>query len=351
LLEDREVIRFFEITDYEVTGIYTIRNSGSEYRATLGILLSAESTSNLHPEDVRLQFFVNNEKAGYTAIENDWSVSYENEVIETPMTSTCWALIDVIFPVNSVTTIEVRYVNDLYYGPRLEGARHSYSMSYNRDRWFHFPELLYWRGPTKFSVEVINDSRDSDNESMEYCWISNIAFPSVADNIRQIWYVPNVLHSKEYLQGLNDLDTNLMKISKKNGNTFQIEFKEEYFENYLRSVILFVDTRGRGGSPYFYFDSYSDNIILDFFHENRNIPYRNISKRELAPYELIFLTNSQLRVMRNAFYAQYGYIFRSEEIQNIIGLSPNPNFHEGMLTATDRANIAIIQRLEALARD
>jgi hypothetical protein len=58
--------------------------------------------------------------------------------------------------------------------------------------------------------------------------------------------------------------------------------------------------------------------------------------------------------MRNAFYAQYGYIFDSKDLQNMFEdvsiYTPNPDFHEDMLTEIDRANIETIRRLEELSQ-
>ena len=86
------------------------------------------------------------------------------------------------------------------------------------------------------------------------------------------------------------------------------------------------------------------------------------SEERITPYQYIFLTNRQLQVVRNAYYARHGYIFRNLALGKMydsnvfsarsfgnINYRENANFTELMLTATDHANIAIIQRLEALA--
>ena len=146
LLENKQIIHLIGGLRYEMEGTYTIRNSGNERQVTLGILLSLIQGFP-HPEDINLEFLVNNNSVNYIKIENYWSVSYDQEIIDTPQTSTCWALIDVIFLKNSIVTINVRYVNSISW------TWENISLSYNLSQWFYFPELLYWRGQTKFSIE------------------------------------------------------------------------------------------------------------------------------------------------------------------------------------------------------
>jgi hypothetical protein len=92
---------------------------------------------------------------------------------------------------------------------------------------------------------------------------------------------------------------------------------------------------------------------------SRQTACANLTKRRLYPYELFLLTVNQLRIMRNIFYAQYGYIFRTRDLEKaftvdeaMIEYEPDPGFKESLLTDTDRANIQTIRHLEALpARD
>jgi len=143
-----------------------------------------------------------------------------------------------------------------------------------------------------------------------------------------------------------------MEVIRTSGNTFLIEFTQEYVERFNRGMVLYLRRLGR-------------NERQPFVSVGSLPPYvsfgpcsglgGNIAERELRPYELILLTNNQLRVIRNAFFAQHGFIFRSPDLANTFGnmrdYIPNPYFSEDMLTEIDRRNIAIIQRLEVLIQD
>ena len=349
LIEDRQVIQItnshYLATNYLITGTYTIRNRGDAYQTTLGILFDKWQGSLPAPADTEVQFFVDSKPVSYTEIITQDGVIMDESRIELAQHSTAWALINVVFPENSVVIIQVQHVNTLdpYYG-----GRGTSSFLYNERSLSFFPELLHWKGPTKFSVEIINSHISRNN--VEYYWISSLRFFHAKDSRKDIY-------SSEYLLGLQRLETDLMNIKKINGDTFRIEFTDKFMNNYNRSIVIIFSFWVAGGDPgYISYDYLSKDLRL-LFGSNRN--NTNITQRELAPYELIFLTNNQLRIMRNAFYARHGYVFRSKELQDIFDSfystrrfsEPNPNFHEGMLTDIDRANIETIQRLEALGEN
>jgi hypothetical protein len=328
LLEDKQLIHFFREDKSMVTGTYTIRNSGDEYKTTIGILF-LELQGGPNPDILNLQFFVDNKKINYYKIDNYASVNLGEKIIELPQRSTCWALIDVTFPKNSIVTVEVQHT-----------GIHS---SYNHPSLEYFPGLLYWKGPTKFSVELINE----DINKVEFYWISNIAF---ASKTYTDYGQRHELNTNEYLQMLQDIDKSIIEIKRKNGNTFLIEFKEDFYNKYPRNIRLEWRLWGVAHVEYIFFDREENNeysILLNFPKENDDI-----TKRLLSPYELIFLTNNQLRVMRNAFYARHGYTFKTEDMKAMFkSIYINPNFHEGMLTDIDRANIETIKKLEALTEN
>jgi hypothetical protein len=125
--------------------------------------------------------------------------------------------------------------------------------------------------------------------------------------------------------------------------------------NHFFEIIRSVDWAG--GTPWFLEDGV--HLKYAFFGQTGG---DNISRRELAQYEFIFLNNWQLRIMRNAFYARYRYRFRDDTLNEIFyGLYINDyyfnannfynaNFTESMLSPVERRNIQIIQRLENLVR-
>jgi hypothetical protein len=154
------------------------------------------------------------------------------------------------------------------------------------------------------------------------------------------------------LEQEGSLSNDLFTIQKTDGNTWEIEFTRRFVDAHRSNLIFDIEWGKWGRTGGFY------NPLW----ENRGFVFN--SEESIAPYQYIFLTNRQLQVIRNAYYARHGYMFKNVALGRMYdngGLSSrnfgnihyreNPSFTEAMLTETDRANIAIIQRLEALAGD
>ena len=66
--------------------------------------------------------------------------------------------------------------------------------------------------------------------------------------------------------------------------------------------------------------------------------------------ELAFLSKAQLRILRNLYYAFYGYDFKDKELKEYFlrqqWYAVNKNFSEALITETERKNIQIIQDAE-----
>ena len=346
MLEDRQIIRLTSATAnlrYEVTGTYIIRNSGPEHQATLGILISQLHGPPPSHVGLEMQFFVDGRQFQYTVSSPERSgvLVIGERLFETPQLSNTWVLIDVTFPQESLVAIEVRYSNYSSFSS-LGGAL---SITFNTSRAHIFTELVDWSGLPRFSIEVINDSRDSNG--IEEFWVSNILFRSIhSPSTSRMFILP-------FLQTVSQRPADrFMEVFRTSENTFLIEFTQEYVERFDRGMTLYLRRLGRHESqPFVSVGSLPPYVSLGPLTGLGG----GISRRELRPYELILLTNNQLRVMRNAFFAQHGFIFRSQDLANIFGnmrgYIPNPYFHEDMLTEIDRRNIAIIQRLEALIQD
>ena len=342
LLESHQIIQLagdFHRFDYQITGTYTIQNNGGEHRATLGILFHIDGgTQNLAETGIR--FSANGEQVQHTE-RIDWDKFVMGGAsIERIGASTAWALIDVLFPSNSTVTIQVQYRTRF-------GAGWSWSfVSYNTvSEIGPFANLDYWRGPTKFIFEVINPPNSYGASG----WIESIHFFHATDSRRDI-------NTRAYLRNLQSLQTDLMSIERVNGNTFRIGFTEEFSSSFHRRFVIYISSSLVGEvGPFLGFTNPWREIFLSH--------HVNLSTQEMGPYELIFLTNAQLRIMQNAFFARHGFIFQSADLTDIftrwvhygeskfVFYVPNPNFHAGMLTNAERANSAIMQRLEALVRD
>lgn len=70
----------------------------------------------------------------------------------------------------------------------------------------------------------------------------------------------------------------------------------------------------------------------------------------IARDHLSFFTKDELRIMRNAFYARHGYVFKSTDLKDYFAgmewYRPNYLFTEDMLTIDERKNIELIMREE-----
>ena len=77
---------------------------------------------------------------------------------------------------------------------------------------------------------------------------------------------------------------------------------------------------------------------------------KELSEELIKQQDLFFLSNDQLRLLRNAFYAIHGYDFKSQDLKEYFsGFSwykPNPNFSESDFTEIERKNIELIRQME-----
>ena len=233
------------------------------------------------------------------------------------------AYIDIVFPANEKTKIRVY---DFSLAHRLGG------------------DAFVFNGTPKFTVTIGNHRIDTyrPDFEIENEWIMDILFYR---NIRQDRVRPDlngVVSLVSILEQEGSLSNNFFTLQKTNANTWQITFTDQFVEEF-RYQLTFVLWSGIWG--------WSEAGGWRFNIEDTMMEYQHI-----------FLTNRQLRVLRNAVYARHGFVFRDEGMRSMfVGLDdpsfgninyrPNLDFTEDMLTETDRANIATIQRLEALAGD
>ena len=93
--------------------------------------------------------------------------------------------------------------------------------------------------------------------------------------------------------------------------------------------------------------------IRVYGHNNTKTIYskdRNLSQEVIEQKELFYLSNNQLRLLRNAFYAIHGYHFKYQDLQNyftkFMWYKVNPNFSESDFNEIERKNIALIREME-----
>jgi hypothetical protein len=228
-----------------------------------------------------------------------------------------FAFIEVVFPVRENVKITV---DDLSYISNLDNS-------------------FIFKGSPRFTATIGNQwIRGRPYFEIEEYWINDIFFNSRTESLVSM------------LEERGSLSNDLFTIHKTDGSTWGIVFTRRFVDAPRSTLASDIEWGKWGRTGGFY------NPLW----ENRGFVFD--SEEKITPYQYIFLTNRQLQVVRNAYYARHGYMFRNTALGSMyecrelssrrfgnIHYRENPNFTEAMLTETDRANIAIIQRLEALA--
>jgi len=178
---------------------------------------------------------------------------------------------------------------------------------------------------------------------------------------------------------MNSLVSQNWRIEKPRQNRVIITYAPIWFSENQRILISFLNLFPEADNdwwPHFLRVSvrhpiYGSNWILEEGVHIRQFPFPgrpnrpgNISQRELGLYELIFLNNWQLRIIRNAFFARHRFMFRNETLNQLFyqstisnrfggftsGIPENwfyENFNFETLSPIEKKNIEIIQRLES----
>jgi hypothetical protein len=241
--------------------------------------------------------------------------------------SSYFAFIDVDFPAHERVAIRVDELSSLM---KSEGMDNHTILVYP----------FTFNGNPHFTATIGNrriDRIDRPYFEIEDWWIRDILFNDVTKTGK--------ISLLAILEQEGSLANDFFVIQKTNGNTWNIAFSEQ-FVTLHRSYLTFKIDWGWWGWTHPLSNSMRE------WHLNIEEP--------MSPYQYIFLTNRQLRVLRNAIFARHGFVFTNHNLQRMfeelrnpdfgnINYQPNPDFTEAMLTETDRANIATIQRLEALA--
>jgi hypothetical protein len=320
---------------YRIKAEYRITNTGAGYAGRLGVAVVPDSGEPM-PEEIR--FRLNGAEQSLSWIENQPWPDPDNWA--GPRGSLNYAVISVEIAAGAEAVIQAEYSNWARGAPGSMGDK--LLIDYGSSV-FSGLEYISDRG-AKYALVLENNSARSLD--MEQKWISDMTFfprdGDAAGNLRMCYY----------LLEQESLDTELFRIRKTGAASWRVDFTDAFTGNYENrfSILLLSWSSTRA---YAYYWSGSPMLLRVF---ERGSYEAKITERRLGPYEMIFLTNRQLRVMRNAFYAQYGYIFRSKELQDIFTdqtlegfyYRPNPDFSESMLTETDRANMETIRRLETM---
>jgi hypothetical protein len=305
---------------------YIIKNLSEIYETTLGIAINTWSAElPRHPIPKDFQLMINDKEYKYEILENNNISENSFSHLEN------WVIVNYIFPANSETIVLIQYTNPLgpYDTQREPGINYNDSVLFNDD--------IYWEDTPEFILEIDN-SYIGNGESAELFWISDIVFKKK----KQSNYY-NSLFLSQYLIDLQELNDNLFTIQKTSPTTWRIDFTQQFVKQYERSFSIIPKYWVEELGAYCYI---GNGIQLTSLKNEEAY----ISLRNLGPYEFIFLTNKQLAIMRNAFYAQYGYVFTTETMKKAFPNQLKTYFSLDMLTEIDKANIETIQQLERMVQ-
>jgi hypothetical protein len=344
LVQEEKTVTLYEST-YQIEEWYSVENSGPELTKTLGFAMYTWYSNTSVAAGIEIK--VNEKIIPYKILVNQTAWTSKKEVFKYPVN---WIVFDVVFPENTAVRIRCQYKNR--YQSNLNGI-----YVFLNEEGHEVLDLGYFKGDPRLTVNIRNNSLVKG--MYETKWITNIKFNSEKLN--------RVMNMYEYL--LKDdfsLETDLFSLEKTGHNAWRCNFTGEFTGFYGRSCILSL-TRWDGQAAYCFMPDLRTNSGIGLgFLTLREVWYghylltgrhmeSDISLRKLASYELFFLTGKQLRIMRNIFYAQYGYIFKDKELASVfhsddapVHYTPNPDFNENMLTEIDRANIETIRRLERM---
>jgi hypothetical protein len=290
---------------------YVVSNNGDvPHKAEFGAWY--QYSSDIPPELFRINGVNKRHKIALLNELDEFELSY--------MTVGYFAFIEIVFPAHEETKIRV---NDFF----------SIHINHNN---------FIFKGSPRFTATIGNWFIDRFRPyfEIEEYWINDIFLNGRRESLVSL------------LEQKGSLSNDLFTIQKTNGNTWDIKFTKKFVDACRPNLTIDIEWGNWGRIGGYYNPNWDDNRGLVFDCE-----------KIITPYQYIFLTNRQLLVLRNAYYARHGYIFRNPTLGRMyrkedvyfesnfgnIHYRENPNFTEAMLTGTDRANIAIIQRLEALA--
>jgi hypothetical protein len=315
-ITDEQSGKYFNYVYYTDTE-YIIKSENGSHVQTIGI------TSNFGSEydcgfPSSLEFFVDSKKREYTATLNRNYTDETHFYLEYQLT------IDVSFPEG--IPVSVRVVYDNYLISEHDETRKNILCGTNS---FYKERSYTWNNNAEYVLLL-------ENRSHNFFWVSDI----IIGNKINLLDIDLFKAGIEYTI-IDDHTTKLCLTSViQNENNNKIHLK------ILLSSIFYAFSDG--------------SLQFDFIpHDADGTP---VSQEILKPYKLLLLTTGQLRILRNAFYAQYGYVFQDLELQKLFKIKPDladrpilnaksSAFNESLFNQIERENIRIIRDLETLKTD
>jgi hypothetical protein len=300
-----------------INNTYVIRNEGEECAATIGIAFYTDrDDNNFVPKAIK--FFAN-------GVLKTHRIEYNKLNIPAWPYDECLVMIDVIFPHGEEVAIELSY-QDSKWDVLMDKSGISFG-SYESN----------WGSIAPLSMTIENDSNDE-------VWISDIDMETLTGSNNFYFSVYRTLMASQHL--------NVFKFYKRYTASDPL-FCDFIIVNENKINILLTDSFDRITKIITSYNRGSIGTWRRFV-----LSEEKIYSDKLSLHSLSLLTANQLRIVRNAIYAKYGYVFQDRNLQQLFETIPfrqirnivSDVFDDSLITEVDRANIETIRQMEMIKR-
>lgn len=218
-------------------------------------------------------------------------------------------------------------------------SSHKEKIAPNQDKGLYYDEAYLWSTtfPALATVNIHHDYYTGATfDVMGYHWVAYVLKTGA------LWHKNTIGHTR--LEVIPNTPTRLCS---------EIDGAADY----LKATPAGVNIRGSGAKRKYVWDlaqfKPTDDLSLCLFTPKNYIRYKMIYptlNSEHPLKDLSRLSPSELRILRNTVFAQYGRHFNDPELQNYFSkqwwYEPDPAYSDEMLTAEDKKILALINQVK-----
>jgi len=185
---------------------------------------------------------------------------------------------------------------------------------------------------------LIKLQKNKNNEPIDYNFVYTSSKNSQA-------YINNIIIFNNKDNTYPELDYQIKRLFTDN-NYWTLNIKNHNFES--DNIYIFI------GLTYFDLSLDSSDIRIYNYRDTKSIYYKdkNLNHELIEAEELFYISNNQLRILRNSFYAIHDYIFNSKDLDLFYSgfkwYKKNTNFSESNFNNFERKNIETIKEMESM---
>lgn len=255
-----------------------------------------QTTENEIPIPLDFKIFVNDINKDFTVNENNYEIFF-----------------NITMPSAGKTIVKVSYKNLQNAGVNQTGTKFKY---------------------------IIKLHKNKNNAPIDYNFVYTSPIKSQA-------YINNIIIFNNMDDTYPKVDYQIKRLFT-NNNYWTFNIKNHNFES--ENIYVFI------GLTYFDLTLDSSDIRIYNYRDTKSIYYKdkNLTHELIEAEELFYLSDNQLRLLRNAFYAIHDYIFNSKDLDvffsNFKWYKKNSNFLESDFNNIERKNIETIKELENMQK-